>query len=196
MAGGQVVWQDENRHPTMTVDEARRTFRDVVLGLEYCECLRSPFDAQWSTQTLSHVQYTTRASFTATSSQPTCSGPRTTPPSRSRTLACLTCQKRSCVHLLSTTLTVPRVMTTRPCARLLAVQPSLRPSCVILSSRRLHLRLRHRTRAVHTLAPTRMSRASPSPSSPRQDRMDFRCRQHSSRDLCHQQILPSHDLGP
>ncbi|BGP14522.1 hypothetical protein JCM10213v2_002471 [Rhodosporidiobolus nylandii] len=35
MAGGQVVWQDENKQPTMTVDEARRTFRDVVLGLEY-----------------------------------------------------------------------------------------------------------------------------------------------------------------
>ncbi|GAA5953246.1 hypothetical protein JCM21900_004462 [Sporobolomyces salmonicolor] len=35
MAGGQVVWQDENKQPAMTVDEARRTFRDVVLGLEY-----------------------------------------------------------------------------------------------------------------------------------------------------------------
>ncbi|GAA5914977.1 uncharacterized protein JCM6883_001786 [Sporobolomyces salmoneus] len=35
MAGGQVVWQDENKQPTLTVDEARRTFRDVVLGLEY-----------------------------------------------------------------------------------------------------------------------------------------------------------------
>ncbi|KAK4701616.1 SNF1-activating kinase 1, partial [Phenoliferia sp. Uapishka_3] len=35
MAGGQIVWQDEEKRPTMTVDEARRTFRDVVLGLEY-----------------------------------------------------------------------------------------------------------------------------------------------------------------
>ncbi|KAM0754864.1 Pkinase-domain-containing protein [Meredithblackwellia eburnea MCA 4105] len=35
MAGGQVVWQDEDKRPTMSVDEARRTFRDVVLGLEY-----------------------------------------------------------------------------------------------------------------------------------------------------------------
>ncbi|BGO90249.1 hypothetical protein NBRC10512_004770 [Rhodotorula toruloides] len=35
MAGGQIVWQDDNKQPTMTVDEARRTFRDVVLGLEY-----------------------------------------------------------------------------------------------------------------------------------------------------------------
>ncbi|GAA5925625.1 hypothetical protein JCM3775_001458 [Rhodotorula graminis] len=35
MAGGQVEWQDDNKQPTMTVDEARRTFRDVVLGLEY-----------------------------------------------------------------------------------------------------------------------------------------------------------------
>lgn len=29
------MWQDEHKQPTMTVDEARRTFRDVVLGLEY-----------------------------------------------------------------------------------------------------------------------------------------------------------------
>lgn len=35
MAGGQVEWQDDNKQPTMTVDDARRTFRDVVLGLEY-----------------------------------------------------------------------------------------------------------------------------------------------------------------
>ncbi|KAI5481604.1 hypothetical protein MNV49_002830 [Pseudohyphozyma bogoriensis] len=35
MAGGQVVWQDEHKQPTMSVEEARRTFRDVVLGLEY-----------------------------------------------------------------------------------------------------------------------------------------------------------------
>lgn len=35
MAGGQVVWQDDNKRPTLTVDEARRTFRDVLLGLEY-----------------------------------------------------------------------------------------------------------------------------------------------------------------
>lgn len=36
MAGGQIVWQDEHDNPTMTVDEARQTFRDVVVGLEYC----------------------------------------------------------------------------------------------------------------------------------------------------------------
>ncbi|GAA5884426.1 hypothetical protein JCM6882_005247 [Rhodosporidiobolus microsporus] len=35
MAGGQVVWQDDNKQPTMTVEQARQTFRDVVLGLEY-----------------------------------------------------------------------------------------------------------------------------------------------------------------
>ena len=34
-AGGQVVWRGDNQEPKMTVDEARRTFRDVVLGLEY-----------------------------------------------------------------------------------------------------------------------------------------------------------------
>jgi len=45
MAGGQVVWQDDNKQPTLTVDEARRTFRDVVLGLEYCTSIShfSPF---------------------------------------------------------------------------------------------------------------------------------------------------------
>ncbi|KDN52181.1 kinase-like protein, partial [Tilletiaria anomala UBC 951] len=35
MAGGEVQWKDEQGRPTLTVDEARRTFRDVVLGLEY-----------------------------------------------------------------------------------------------------------------------------------------------------------------
>jgi hypothetical protein len=35
MAGGQIEWQDDQKNPTMTVDEARSTFRDVVLGLEY-----------------------------------------------------------------------------------------------------------------------------------------------------------------
>ncbi|KAK4051862.1 hypothetical protein OIV83_002567 [Microbotryomycetes sp. JL201] len=35
MAGGQVVWQDEHKRPALTVEQARRTFRDVVLGLEY-----------------------------------------------------------------------------------------------------------------------------------------------------------------
>lgn len=43
MAGGQIVWQDDDKNPTMTVDEARRTFRDVVLGLEYRECLLLDF---------------------------------------------------------------------------------------------------------------------------------------------------------
>ncbi|GAA6011271.1 hypothetical protein JCM10207_008283 [Rhodosporidiobolus poonsookiae] len=35
MAGGQVPWQDENKRPVMTVKQARDTFRQVVLGLEY-----------------------------------------------------------------------------------------------------------------------------------------------------------------
>ena len=41
MAGGQITWQYRSHPkavpvPTMSVDEARQTFRDVVLGLEYC----------------------------------------------------------------------------------------------------------------------------------------------------------------
>ena len=47
MAGGQVVWQDDNKQPTMTVDEARRTFRDVVLGLEYCTLSRDSNPGQF-----------------------------------------------------------------------------------------------------------------------------------------------------
>jgi hypothetical protein len=38
MPGGQIEWTRENE-PTMTVDEARSAFRDVVLGLEYRELL-------------------------------------------------------------------------------------------------------------------------------------------------------------
>lgn len=34
MPGGQVAWT-MNDEPVMTVDETRRVFRDVVLGLEY-----------------------------------------------------------------------------------------------------------------------------------------------------------------
>lgn len=35
MEGGEVQWKDDRGFPTLTVDEARRTLRDVVLGLEY-----------------------------------------------------------------------------------------------------------------------------------------------------------------
>lgn len=35
MEGGEVQWKDERNFPTLTVDEARRTLRDIVLGLEY-----------------------------------------------------------------------------------------------------------------------------------------------------------------
>ncbi|PWN37642.1 kinase-like protein, partial [Meira miltonrushii] len=35
MEGGEVQWKDERGFPTLTVDEARRTLRDIVLGLEY-----------------------------------------------------------------------------------------------------------------------------------------------------------------
>lgn len=40
MPGGQVEWTKDNQ-PTMTVDESRSVFRDVVLGLEYCELLKT-----------------------------------------------------------------------------------------------------------------------------------------------------------
>ncbi|KAG5361348.1 Serine/threonine-protein kinase ssp1 [Yarrowia sp. E02] len=33
--GGELVWQNEDGTPSMTMDEARQVFRDVLLGLEY-----------------------------------------------------------------------------------------------------------------------------------------------------------------
>jgi serine/threonine protein kinase len=33
---GEIEWRDENEQPVMTVDEARKIFRDVVNGLDYC----------------------------------------------------------------------------------------------------------------------------------------------------------------
>lgn len=38
MPGGQIEWAVDNK-PLMTVDESRRVFRDVVLGLEYRKSL-------------------------------------------------------------------------------------------------------------------------------------------------------------
>lgn len=35
MEGGEVQWKDQRGFPTLTVDQARQTLRDVVLGLEY-----------------------------------------------------------------------------------------------------------------------------------------------------------------
>lgn len=35
MEGGEVQWKDDRNFPTLTVEEARQTIRDVVLGLEY-----------------------------------------------------------------------------------------------------------------------------------------------------------------
>ncbi|RHZ56086.1 hypothetical protein Glove_406g50 [Diversispora epigaea] len=35
MEGGEIQWKDDHDNPIMSIDEARRIFRDVVLGLEY-----------------------------------------------------------------------------------------------------------------------------------------------------------------
>lgn len=100
MAGGQIEWQDQNKNPTMTVDEARRTFRDVVLGLEY----RTPFFIYFSlsnvslpparlsqlTRSFSHVmQCTTKELSTGTSSPPISSGPKIIPSLRYQILGYL-----------------------------------------------------------------------------------------------------------
>ncbi|CAG8460496.1 2085_t:CDS:10 [Ambispora leptoticha] len=35
MEGGEIQWKDENDNPIMDIEDSRRIFRDVVLGLEY-----------------------------------------------------------------------------------------------------------------------------------------------------------------
>lgn len=40
MEGGEVKWRTSDERPILTVDQTRRTFRDIVLGLEY-RALRS-----------------------------------------------------------------------------------------------------------------------------------------------------------
>lgn len=37
MEGGEIQWKNENDQPVMSIDKARRIFRDVVVGLEYRE---------------------------------------------------------------------------------------------------------------------------------------------------------------
>jgi len=32
---GEIEWRDDQEQPVMTVDEARRIFRDIVNGLDY-----------------------------------------------------------------------------------------------------------------------------------------------------------------
>lgn len=35
--GGEVRWKTDEGQPLLTLDQARRTIRDIVLGLEYRE---------------------------------------------------------------------------------------------------------------------------------------------------------------
>ena len=35
LGGGEIRWKDEYSNPTLRVDQTRRIFRDVALGLEY-----------------------------------------------------------------------------------------------------------------------------------------------------------------
>lgn len=44
--GGEVRWKTEDGHPLLTLDQARRTIRDIVLGLEYRECASFPFSVE------------------------------------------------------------------------------------------------------------------------------------------------------
>jgi serine/threonine protein kinase len=38
--GGEVFWRNGNGRPALTLSEVRRIFRETLLGLEYCECVR------------------------------------------------------------------------------------------------------------------------------------------------------------
>lgn len=136
MAGGQVVWQDDNKQPTLTVDEARRTFRDVVLGLEYCTFISrfSPFTPELK-QTCSLVrQCTTKASFIETSSRQISYGQKITAPSRSQISEFPTFPTLSSV--LHQTTQAVKGTTTRICARLQAVPLSSLPNSAILPNTR------------------------------------------------------------
>lgn len=38
LRGGRVQWQtEENKRPLLTVEQTQRIFRDVLVGLEYCQ---------------------------------------------------------------------------------------------------------------------------------------------------------------
>lgn len=39
MEGGEVMWRDGDNKPVLSVSEARKIFRDVVSGLDYCKRL-------------------------------------------------------------------------------------------------------------------------------------------------------------
>lgn len=162
MAGGQVVWQDVNKRPALTVDEARRTFRDVVLGLEYREWISRFHTERVLTACCLSLfeQSTTKGSSIATLSPPTSSGRRTTRRSRFPTLESRTCQTLSCVHPQ----VGPKETTTRRCARLLAVPPSSPRNCVTRQSTpRPHRRYETRTR---TTTGTSLSMPTPTPLAP------------------------------
>ena len=80
MEGGEVAWRTTNGQPTLSVEQSRRIFRDVVLGLEYRQLALLPIHIL----NLNPSQSTTKVSYIETSSPPTCYGLRIDNVSRSR----------------------------------------------------------------------------------------------------------------
>lgn len=91
MEGGEVLWKDTEDKPILPLQDARSIFRDVVLGLEYRTFIPSPVlsltlnEIDADNNSVLNSQFTCKASFTETSSQPICSClPKV--PSKSQTL--------------------------------------------------------------------------------------------------------------
>ena len=137
MPGGQVEWT-KNDEPLMTVDDSRRAFRDVVLGLEYREgrLTRHSSILPSLRPLVFAFQSITKVSSTATSSPPICSGRKTVAASRSQTLGSLTSRRRLRDRRRQI-LQAERLgsMTTAPSARPRARPLSLRLSCAQQSRR-------------------------------------------------------------
>ena len=128
LGGGEIRWKDEYGNPTLKMDQTRRIFRDVTLGLEYRKRSVSPL-VSYARSLPS--QSTTRESFTETSNLRIFYGLLTDRLSRSQTLAFPTFPTLSTLPLLARTF--PKRTSTRkkyswmtpPCPRLLGHLPSM-----------------------------------------------------------------------
>lgn len=100
LGGGEIRWKDEYGNPTLKMDQTRRIFRDVTLGLEYRKRSVSPL-VSYARSLPS--QSTTRESFTETSNLRIFYGLLTDRLSRSQTLAFPTFPTLSTLPLLART---------------------------------------------------------------------------------------------
>lgn len=92
--GGELVWKEEadgiekeKGRPALALEDARRYFLDVVLGLEYCRCRGESWCVCVILITHTITQYTTRALSIVISSPKTYSSAKTLATLKSVTLA-------------------------------------------------------------------------------------------------------------